>query len=511
MNVEKQADRGRQSETAAPAPAPSAGLLCPRCSAAVRPGKKFCSQCGTPVGVPIVTAQRAVRRPRATRFTLCPECGFENHHSDRFCKGCGSLLLVSPPQPGHGRAGSHSDGSKGAAPAKLRSALDLKPAVPAATLHAAAVREAVAGLNAIVAPEPESKPEIDSRTIHPVDTPETNVVSAPAAPPTADVADSAAEPAAGAPTATPATQPEASPDRQDVKSRVSGGRGLGLATASAMLLVGLVLFSTRHEASRRSRPGDASAAAFSPAPASAKIVEVDATAGPERTSNEHENRSSVPSRDKINAGKAQKHKEAVTRANIALPDAPNIPAAAPEIIIARLNLTPTTSATSLGMPQPPALKVPPDPSAAPQLSAADVPPAPQPDPGTGPAISATVAALPVSALSSAETDVVRVVDPAANPPNLRVGGAIRPAKLLAHPSPAYPPDARDQRIQGTVHVIATVRKDGRVGEVRVASGNAALASAATHAVRQWRFQAALLNGQPVQSQTDVAITFHLAN
>jgi protein TonB len=50
-----------------------------------------------------------------------------------------------------------------------------------------------------------------------------------------------------------------------------------------------------------------------------------------------------------------------------------------------------------------------------------------------------------------------------------------------------------------------------VGEVKVASGNVALTSAAVDAVRQWRYRPALLDGEPVQSEMSVAITFHLAN
>jgi WD40 repeat protein len=71
------------------------GLVCPRCASPAKPGKKFCSQCGSPIDGRI--SSPPARFPR--RSNLCHECGFENHHSDRFCKSCGGLLTFSPGDP----------------------------------------------------------------------------------------------------------------------------------------------------------------------------------------------------------------------------------------------------------------------------------------------------------------------------------------------------------------------------------------------------------------------------
>jgi hypothetical protein len=67
-------------------------IPCRRCGAVIEPGKKFCSQCGSPRGA-------TVSGPPATsarRLNICPECSFENHHSDLLCKGCGAQLADSP-------------------------------------------------------------------------------------------------------------------------------------------------------------------------------------------------------------------------------------------------------------------------------------------------------------------------------------------------------------------------------------------------------------------------------
>jgi len=57
--------------------------------------------------------------------------------------------------------------------------------------------------------------------------------------------------------------------------------------------------------------------------------------------------------------------------------------------------------------------------------------------------------------------------------------------------PKYPEAARAARAHGTVMVQALVRKDGSVGDVRVAKSIAGLDEAAMECVRQWKFKPAL--------------------
>ena len=65
----------------------------------------------------------------------------------------------------------------------------------------------------------------------------------------------------------------------------------------------------------------------------------------------------------------------------------------------------------------------------------------------------------------------------------------------------------DVRTRGVVALAAQVDSNGAVRGVRVVSGNRALAAAAARAVRQWRYRPYLKDGQPVATETNIAISF----
>lgn len=96
-------------------------------------------------------------------------------------------------------------------------------------------------------------------------------------------------------------------------------------------------------------------------------------------------------------------------------------------------------------------------------------------------------------------------------PSLQTGdtAGYQPAVLIQKPDPAYPPEARDQRIQGTVRVNATVGKDGVPRKFKVLSGDAVLAHAVLDALLQWRYKPALSKGEPVETQVVISIDFSL--
>ncbi len=57
---------------------------------------------------------------------------------------------------------------------------------------------------------------------------------------------------------------------------------------------------------------------------------------------------------------------------------------------------------------------------------------------------------------------------------------------------------------------AVISTDGNVLSLKaVNSADADLASAATTAVQQWRYQPTLLNGQPVEVLTTITVNFRL--
>ena len=79
------------------------------------------------------------------------------------------------------------------------------------------------------------------------------------------------------------------------------------------------------------------------------------------------------------------------------------------------------------------------------------------------------------------------------------------------PPPEYPLALACDGIGGTVELELTVGPDGSVtgASTRESSGQAALDAAALEAVRAWRFRPATRNGQPVEVQIAVPMTFNV--
>jgi protein TonB len=93
---------------------------------------------------------------------------------------------------------------------------------------------------------------------------------------------------------------------------------------------------------------------------------------------------------------------------------------------------------------------------------------------------------------------------------MRVASRVAAANLIHDVAPTYPPEAGRARIEGTVVLLAVIGKDGTVRDVRVQSGPPLLAQAAIDAVKQWRYKPYLLNGEPVEVDSQITITFNLS-
>ncbi|HUI51454.1 MAG TPA: energy transducer TonB [Terriglobales bacterium] len=91
-----------------------------------------------------------------------------------------------------------------------------------------------------------------------------------------------------------------------------------------------------------------------------------------------------------------------------------------------------------------------------------------------------------------------------------VGGNVQAARLVNRVQPLYPPLARQTRISGTVKLHAIIGKNGAVEQLTVVSGHPLLVQSALDAVRQWRYQPTLLNGDPVEVDTEIDVIFSLA-
>ena len=101
--------------------------------------------------------------------------------------------------------------------------------------------------------------------------------------------------------------------------------------------------------------------------------------------------------------------------------------------------------------------------------------------------------------------------PSTPPDKIRVGGNVMMAKLVSQTMPVYPQIAKQAHISGTVVLHAILGKDGSVQDLQYISGPPLLMKAAMDAVRQWRYEPVLLNGEAVTVDTTVSVVFQLGD
>lgn len=96
---------------------------------------------------------------------------------------------------------------------------------------------------------------------------------------------------------------------------------------------------------------------------------------------------------------------------------------------------------------------------------------------------------------------------------VRIGGNIRVPRKVFHVAPVYPASMREAGREGVVPMEAVIGVDGAVHAIRVLSANIHpdFAVAAVDAVRQWRFDPTLLNGEPVEVTMAVTVAFSLSD
>jgi protein TonB len=111
------------------------------------------------------------------------------------------------------------------------------------------------------------------------------------------------------------------------------------------------------------------------------------------------------------------------------------------------------------------------------------------------------------AITNLVTSTAQLPKPA--PGMVRISQGVSQGLLLKKVPPSYPRMALQLHKEGFVELLATVSKDGRITNIKVLSGDAMLTSAATEAVRQWQYRPYLLNGQPVEVETQITVSFKL--
>lgn len=114
-------------------------------------------------------------------------------------------------------------------------------------------------------------------------------------------------------------------------------------------------------------------------------------------------------------------------------------------------------------------------------------------------------------VSTAKVDVPKLAAAPLPPPpqRIQVSQGVTQGLLVRQVKPQYPAMARESRVEGDVVLAAVIGRDGVVNDVRAISGPALLIQSAIQAVRQWRYKPYLLNGQPVEVETQIKVQFRL--
>lgn len=101
--------------------------------------------------------------------------------------------------------------------------------------------------------------------------------------------------------------------------------------------------------------------------------------------------------------------------------------------------------------------------------------------------------------------------PGTEPKRIKVGGSVQAVKMVSMARPAYPPECKAAGIEGSVMLRAVIGKDGSILKLEQVNQlvDRRLVEAAMEAVKQWKYQPTLLNGEPVEVLTEVDVNFTL--
>lgn len=114
--------------------------------------------------------------------------------------------------------------------------------------------------------------------------------------------------------------------------------------------------------------------------------------------------------------------------------------------------------------------------------------------GGMPSVAAPVAAAPV-------------VEGAKRP--VRIGGNVKPPRLIYGPAAVYPILASQSHVHGTVVIDAIIDEHGSVIQEKVVSGHPLLVQAALKAVSERKYEPTILDGEPTPVDLRVEVNFQM--
>lgn len=95
------------------------------------------------------------------------------------------------------------------------------------------------------------------------------------------------------------------------------------------------------------------------------------------------------------------------------------------------------------------------------------------------------------------------------PKVLKVSQGVLTSKVLQLPRPAYPPLAKQMRLQGSISIQVLIDENGKVVSAKALAGHPVLVRAAEAAAIQARFSPTLLSNQPVKVSGVIIYNFVL--
>ena len=99
--------------------------------------------------------------------------------------------------------------------------------------------------------------------------------------------------------------------------------------------------------------------------------------------------------------------------------------------------------------------------------------------------------------------------PSAPAPSMVRLGHLDPAMLIHRVDPVFPTLARQAGREGRVELHAIIATDGSVRSLQFVEGDPLFTQSALDAVRQWRYKPTLLNGRPVEVDTQITVIYKL--
>jgi protein TonB len=109
-------------------------------------------------------------------------------------------------------------------------------------------------------------------------------------------------------------------------------------------------------------------------------------------------------------------------------------------------------------------------------------------------------------ISSTPTAIVPKLEPVKR---IRISQGVTQGMVVHKVEPSYPKLALSARVTGVVQLKAVISRTGDIKELQVVSGHPILVPSAIEAVKQWRYRPYLLNGEPVEVETNITVTFQI--